>query len=76
MVGHVAFMRQLRSAYSIFVRKPEVKRPLRRPRHGWVDNIRMDLWEVGWLRWAHENDEIIMMMNLWVPLKSGSLLTS
>jgi hypothetical protein len=29
------------------VRKPERKRPLRRPRRRWVDNIRMDLQEVG-----------------------------
>jgi hypothetical protein len=30
------------------VGKPEGKRPLRRPRRRWVDNIRMDLGEVGW----------------------------
>jgi hypothetical protein len=30
------------------VEKPEGKRPLGRPRHRWVDNIRMDLGEVGW----------------------------
>jgi hypothetical protein len=30
------------------VGKPEGKRPLRRPRHRWVDNIRMDLVDVGW----------------------------
>jgi hypothetical protein len=30
------------------VGKPEGKRPLGRPRHRWVDNIRMDLGEVGW----------------------------
>jgi hypothetical protein len=28
--------------------KPEGKRPLGRPRRTWVDNIRMDLGEVGW----------------------------
>jgi hypothetical protein len=28
--------------------KPEGKRLLERPRHRWVDNIRMDLGEVGW----------------------------
>jgi hypothetical protein len=28
--------------------KPEGKRPLGRPRHRWMDNIRMDLGEVGW----------------------------
>jgi hypothetical protein len=30
------------------VGKPEGKRPLRRPRLRWVDNIRMDLGEIGW----------------------------
>jgi hypothetical protein len=30
------------------VEKPEGKRPLGRPRRRWVDNIRMDLGEVGW----------------------------
>jgi hypothetical protein len=28
--------------------KPEGNRPLGRPRRKWVDNIRMDLGEVGW----------------------------
>jgi hypothetical protein len=30
------------------VGKPEGKRPLGRPRRRWVDNIRIDLGEVGW----------------------------
>jgi hypothetical protein len=30
------------------VGKPEGKRPLQRPRHRWVDNIKMDLREIGW----------------------------
>ena len=33
--------------YRILVGKPEGKRPLGRPRRRWVDNIRMDLQEVG-----------------------------
>jgi hypothetical protein len=32
----------------VIVRKPEGKRPLGRPRCKWVDNIRMDLREIGW----------------------------
>jgi hypothetical protein len=32
-----------RNAYRILVGKPKGKRPLRRPRHGWEDNIRMEL---------------------------------
>jgi hypothetical protein len=36
-----------RNAYRLLVGKPERKRPLERPRRRWVDNIRMDLGEVG-----------------------------
>jgi hypothetical protein len=32
----------------ILVRKPEGKRSLGRPKHTWVDNIKLDLWETGW----------------------------
>jgi hypothetical protein len=46
--GHVAGMGKKRNAYSLLVGKPEGKRPLGRPRRRWVDNIRMDLGEVGW----------------------------
>jgi hypothetical protein len=28
--------------------KREGKKPLRKPRHGWVDNIKMDLEEINW----------------------------
>jgi hypothetical protein len=45
---HVARMGEKRNAYRLLVGKPEGKRPLRRPRHRWVDNIRMDLGEVVW----------------------------
>jgi hypothetical protein len=36
-----------RNAYRILVGKPEGKRPLGRPRRMWVDNIKIDLREVG-----------------------------
>jgi hypothetical protein len=39
--------REMRNAYKILVGKPEGKRPLRRPRRRWKDNIKMDLKEVG-----------------------------
>jgi hypothetical protein len=34
--------------YRLLVRKPEGKRPLRRLRRRWVDNIKMDHLEIGW----------------------------
>jgi hypothetical protein len=37
-----------RTAYKILVGKPEGKRPLERPRCRWVDNIKIDLREMGW----------------------------
>jgi hypothetical protein len=46
--GHVARMGEKRNAYRLLVGKPEGKRPLGRPIRRWVDNIRMDLGEVGW----------------------------
>jgi hypothetical protein len=36
-----------RNAYRILVGKPEGKIPLERPRRRWVDNIKMDLREIG-----------------------------
>jgi hypothetical protein len=41
-------MGEKRNAYRLLVGKPEGKRPLGRPRRTWVDNIRMDLGQVGW----------------------------
>jgi hypothetical protein len=41
--GHVACMGEVRGAYNILVGRPEGRRPLRRPRCRWEDNIKMDL---------------------------------
>jgi hypothetical protein len=41
-------MGEKRNAYRILVGKPEGKRSLGRPRRRWVDNIKMDLREIGW----------------------------
>jgi hypothetical protein len=37
---------KMRNANKILIGKPEGKRPLKRPRHRWADNIRMDLREI------------------------------
>jgi hypothetical protein len=62
--------------------KPEGKRPLRRPRHRWVDNIRMDLGEMGWgdVDWiglAQDRNRwrvvVNSVLNLRVPWNAGKL---
>ena len=74
--GHVARMGEERGAYRVLVGKPEGKRPLGRPRHRCVDNIRMDLQEVGcryvdWIGLAQDRDRwrtlVSAVMNLRVP---------
>jgi hypothetical protein len=74
--GHVAQMKEKRNLYRLLVGKPEGKRGLGRPRRRWINNIKMDLLEIGlsvvdWIglaqdtyRWrAHVN----LLMNLRVP---------
>jgi hypothetical protein len=46
--GHVARMEAKRNTCRILVGKSKGKRPLRRLRHRWKDNIKMDLREIGW----------------------------
>jgi hypothetical protein len=74
--GHAALMGEKRNAYRILVVKPEGKRPLGRPRRRWVDNIKMDLREVGrdgmdWIDLAQDRDRwrafVNEVMNLRVP---------
>jgi hypothetical protein len=65
-------MGEKRNAYRLFVGKPEGKRPLRRPRRRWVDNIRMDLREVGlgdvgWIGLAQDRNRWNSVLNLQVP---------
>ena len=45
--GHVVRMEEGMSAFKILRCKPTGKRPLRRPRRRWEDNIRMNLEEIG-----------------------------
>jgi hypothetical protein len=65
-----------RNAYRILVGKAEGGRPLGRPRRRWVDNIEMDLREIGWrgMDWivlAQDSDQrralVNTVMNLRVP---------
>jgi len=46
LAGHVARVRGRRGLYRVLIGKPEVKRPLGRPKRRWEDNIKMDLQEV------------------------------
>ena len=74
--GHVARMGDERGVYRVLVGKPEGRRPLGRSRRRWVDNIRMDLQEVGcgymdWIGLAQDRDRwrtlVSVVMNLRVP---------
>ena len=69
-------MGEERRVYRVLVVKPGGKRPLGRPRRRWVDNIRMDLQEVGcgyldWIGLAQDRDSwrtlVSAVMNLVVP---------
>jgi hypothetical protein len=43
----MAQMGEKRNVYRLLVGKPEGKRPLGRPRHRWIHNIKMELLEIG-----------------------------
>jgi hypothetical protein len=45
--GHVVQRGEKRNTYWLLVGKPEGKRPLGRPRHRWMDNMKMDFGEIG-----------------------------
>jgi len=66
-------MGEERRVYRVLLGKPEGMTPLGRPRHRWVDNIRMDLQEVGcgymdWIVLAQDRDRwrtlVSVVMNL------------
>jgi hypothetical protein len=82
--GHVARMGPKRNTYKILVGKPEGKRPLKRPRRRWVDNIKMDLREIGWdgMDWidlAQDREQwralVNTVMNLRVLQNAGKFLS-
>jgi hypothetical protein len=64
-----------RDVYRFLMGKPEGKRPLQGPRHGWEDGVKMDLREIGlggveWIHMAQDRDHwwavVNEVMNLWV----------
>ena len=74
--GHVTRMEEGRGVYRVLVGKREGKRPLRRPRGRWEDNIKMDLQEMGcggtnWIELAQDRDRwravVTAVMNFRVP---------
>ena len=74
--GHVARMDEEKGVYRVLVGQPEGRRTLGRPGRRWVDNIRMDLQEVGcgymdWIGLAQDRDRwrtlVSAVMNLRVP---------
>jgi hypothetical protein len=74
--GHVARFGEKRNVHRLLVEKPEGKRPLGRPRHRWMDNIKMDLLEirlnvVDWIGLAQDRYRwralVNLVMNLRVP---------
>jgi hypothetical protein len=69
-------MGEKKNVYRLLVRKAEEKRPLGRPRHGWLDNSKMDLLEIGlsvvdWIGLAQDRYKwralVNAVMNLRVP---------
>jgi hypothetical protein len=71
--GHVERMDEGRGVYRVLVGRSEGKRPLRKPRRRWEDNIKMDLREIGidganWIRLAQDRvwwrDFVSTIMNL------------
>jgi hypothetical protein len=77
--GHVARRGEERSVYRILMRKPEGKRPLERPRRRWVDNIKIDLREIGWdvvdgIDLAQDRDQCEHGDELRVPQNAGKFV--
>jgi hypothetical protein len=73
-----------RNAYRILMGNPEGKRPLGRPRRRWMNNIKMNLREIGWngMYWidlAEDRDQwralVNAVMNLRVPKNAGKFLS-
>jgi len=62
--GHVARMEDRRDVYRVLMRKPEVKRPLGRPRRRWEDNINLQEVGCGAMDWI----ELAQDRHIWPAL--------
>jgi hypothetical protein len=82
--GHVARLGE-KNAYRIMVGKPERRRPLGRPRRRWVNNVKVDLREIGrvdmdWMDLVKDRDQwralVYTAMNFRVPSNAGKFFSS
>jgi hypothetical protein len=67
-------MGEKRNVYRLLVGKPERKRPLGRQRHRWIDNIKIDLLEIGlsvldWIGLAQDRYRWKALMNAVMNLR-------
>jgi hypothetical protein len=64
-----------RNAYRILVGNSEGKRQMRRPRHRWMDNIKIDLREIGWdgmdrIDLAYDREQCRALVNTVINLRA------
>jgi hypothetical protein len=76
-------MGEMNNSHKILVGKPEGAKPLERSRHGWEDDVRMNLRKIGLegTDWIHLTQDktlwqtfVNTVMNLWVPLNGRDFL--
>jgi hypothetical protein len=72
--GHVARMREWRGVYRVLAGRPEIKRPLGRPRRRWYDNIKLDLRKIGidgakWIQLAQDRVQWRAFVNTVMKLR-------
>jgi hypothetical protein len=80
LAGHVARMGEKRNTYRLLVGNSEGKRLLGRQRRRWVDNIRMELLELGWIGLAQDRKRwsglVNSVFNLWFHKMPGNYRVS
>ena len=78
--GHVARMKEGRSAFKILTGTPTGKRTIGRPRCRWEDNIRMDLKEIGinmrnWVDSVQDTDYWRVLVNVALNIRFNVVFT-